>query len=357
MFSEGADGVQLTRDNHVASLRLQASPNTRALFNDTTVNGIGTLKLAGLTAVGQVQILARDAVRSGHIIVNDLYIEQADTRESQPRPQGYGVEVLQGAITIWNQHADATIFITADLTGLSAGSKDAPVRGSGIFVSGGGDTSGRLEVSRLHTCSVFSDGGIPEGTAGQITGAIFVVYGAHVKDVTNIGPVTTYGVNDMVLDNWGTVDCWTVKAPVTSYGPSGIGFVNFGFIDQLIITALVETFGIGARGFNIYAGTINVAEFDRIETHADAAVGIQISRPFGRLIVHNGIETHGGEGDSLVKGVITRLAAVGLSLKPGSIGREIHVEGGIIAHGVMVPAIESHGRIDKITICDRGNIK
>jgi hypothetical protein len=53
----------------------------------------------------------------------------------------------------------------------------------------------------------------------------------------------------------------------------------------------VETFGLGAHGFNIYAGTINVTEFDRIKTHADAAVGIQISRPLGRLIVHNGIET------------------------------------------------------------------
>lgn len=53
----------------------------------------------------------------------------------------------------------------------------------------------------------------------------------------------------------------------------------------------MKTFGLGAYGFNIYAGTINVTEFDRIETRADAAVGIQISRPLGRLIVHNGIET------------------------------------------------------------------
>ncbi len=64
-----------------------------------------------------------------------------------------------------------------------------------------------------------------------------------------------------------------------------------GFIDWFIITAPVETFGLGAHGFNIYAGTINVTEFDRIEIHADAAVGIQISRPAGRLIVHDGIET------------------------------------------------------------------
>lgn len=80
VFTEGADGRRLTSDNHVTSLRLQASPTTRTLFNDTIVNGLGTLELAGLTAVGQVQILARDAVRSEHIIMNSLYIEQADTR-------------------------------------------------------------------------------------------------------------------------------------------------------------------------------------------------------------------------------------------------------------------------------------
>lgn len=43
----------------------------------------------------------------------------------------------------------------------------------------------------------------------------------------NRGPVVTYGVNDMVLDNWGNVDRWIVEQKLTSYGPSGIGFVNF----------------------------------------------------------------------------------------------------------------------------------
>lgn len=171
-----------------------------------------------------------------------------------------------------------------------------------------------------------------------------------MQDVTNSGPVTTYGVNDMVLDNWGTVDRWTATAPVTSHGPSGIGFVNFGTIDQLTVSAPVETFGLGARGFNIYTGTVNMAEFERIVTHADAAVGVQVSRPFGRLIVHNGIETHGGQGDSLVQGVITTLAAVGLSVKPGSHAQQIRVGGGIISHGAGVPAIEIHGRVDELTI-------
>ena len=52
-------------------------------------------------------------------------------------------------------------------------------------------------------------------------------------------------------------------------------------------------------------------------THADGAVGIQISQPIGRLVVKRGVETFGGTGDSLVKGVLMKLAAIALSVKPG----------------------------------------
>jgi hypothetical protein len=34
----------------------------------------------------------------------------------------------------------------------------------------------------------------------QITGGVFAVYGAHAGVVGNHGPVTTYGVSDMVID-------------------------------------------------------------------------------------------------------------------------------------------------------------
>jgi hypothetical protein len=49
---------------------------------------------------------------------------------------------------------------------------------------------------------------IAPGTPDVITGGVFVVYGAVVDLVRNRGPVVTYGVNDMVLDNWGVVDHW-----------------------------------------------------------------------------------------------------------------------------------------------------
>ncbi|WP_330631247.1 hypothetical protein [Halocatena halophila] len=58
------------------------------------------------------------------------------------------------------QTADSTL--SAELLDISAGSHDHPIRWWGVFVS----------------------------------------YGGYVKRVTNEGPVTTYGPNDMALDNW-----------------------------------------------------------------------------------------------------------------------------------------------------------
>ena len=183
-----------------------------------------------------------------------------------------------------------------------------------------------------------------------MSGGVFTVHGARVDVVRNRGPVVTYGVNDMVLDNWGFVDRWVADDKLSSYGPSGIGFVNFGIVNELKVQAPIETFGQGARGFNVYTGTVHLAEFDRIVTHADGAMGIQISQPIGRIIVHRGIETFGGAGDSLVKGVVVRLSAIGLSVKAGGSAREIEVDGGIITHGTGVAPLELDGAIQSLRV-------
>jgi hypothetical protein len=349
-FASGTEGVQLSSDNQLRNLRLRVGPEQRAIFNDTSVESLGQMTLSAITTTGRVQLLARDRVRSGHVSVNGLDIEAADARSERDRPQGYGVYVLQGAFTLWNMQPDDTVTITADLAGLSAGRDGAPVLGSGVFVSGAGDTGGRLAVSRLETGAIYSDGKIAPGTPDQITGGVFTVYGAHVEEVRNHGPVVTYGQNDMVLDNWGVVQHWIADAPITSHGPSGIGFVNFGVVEELRVNALIETFGRGARGFNVYTGTVNVAEFERIVTHADGAVGIQISQPVGTITVRHGIETFGGTGDSLVKGKIMRLAAIALSIKPGGTAHAIEIAGGLTTHGAGVSPIEQHGSVETLRI-------
>jgi hypothetical protein len=293
-FVQGVDGLQLSTNNEVRSLRLEASADRRAIFNDTSVESLGRIRLIRIATVGQVQLLARDAVRSGHVEVDGLDIAAADTRARSDRPHEFGVNVIQGAFTLWNMQTDESIAISARLQGLSTGRASAPVIGSGIFVSGAGFKGGRLLARVLETDGVYSDGQIAPGTPDVITGGVFVVYGAVIDLVRNRGPVVTYGVNDMVLDNWGIVDHWIAEEKLTSYGPSGIGFVNFGSVNELWANAPIETFGKGARGFNVYDGTLNQAIFDRITTHADGAVGVRISKAIGRLVVRRGIETFGG---------------------------------------------------------------
>ena len=349
-FASGEDGLQLSADNQVEHLSLITDPERRAIFNDTTVAHLGRLTLRRLSITGVLKLLARDQVCGGHVEAHDIDIVSADARGYQERPKGYGVEVIPGAFTLWNQQADPAVTLTADLTGLSAGRDGAPVRGSGIFVSGAGDTGGRLIARRLETGAVYSDGGIAPGTPDRISGGVFTVYGAFVGNVRNLGPITTYGANDMVLDNWGTVDCWVAEDKITSHGPSGIGFVNFGTVNVLQVNDVIETFGQGARGFNVYTGTVQTAEFERVVTHADGAVGIQISQPVGRITVRRGIETWGGTGDSLVKGVVITLSAIALSIKPGGSIRELEVAGGLRAHGKGVDALEMHGHIETLRI-------
>ena len=97
---------------------------------------------------------------------------------------------------------------------------------------------------------------------------------------------------------------------------------------------------------------MNSAEFERVVTHADGAVGIQISRPVGQIRVRRGIETHGGLGDSLVRGVVVKLSAVALSIKPGGSARKIVVAGGLIAHGKGVDPLELYGSVDSLRITE-----
>jgi hypothetical protein len=95
---------------------------------------------------------------------------------------------------------------------------------------------------------------------------------------------------------------------------------------------------------------VNLAEFDRVVTHGDGAVGIQISQPIGRLVVHRGIETFGGTGDSLVKGVVMKLSAIALSIKPGGSAREIEIAGGVKTNGAGIAPIEQDGAIETLRL-------
>ncbi len=343
-----AKGVRLTRDNTLEDVTVVTRDTEVAILNDTRVSDLGTLTLRSVRATGQVYLRAEDAVRAGRVVVDGLHVMQADVRGRFDRPHGFGVDTLQGAFTLWNRQADAGVVISAELKGLSAGSESSPVRGSGIFVAGHGDEDGigdggRVEVSVLETGDVFADGGIADGAADLISGGVFVVSGATVTEVVNTGTTTTYGPNDMVLDNWGDVARWTTHATVTSRGPSGIGFVNFGDLGTLDVRAPVQTFGIGARGFNVYDGTLQSASFTTIATHGDGSIGIQVSRELPRLVVGGDVSTRGGTGQSLVRGVQMTLAAEAISIQPtGKVG-SLEVGGSIVSVGADITTLDVEG--------------
>ncbi len=82
-FLAGQDGVQLSSDNEISHLRLETAPERKAIFNDTSVASLGHLRLYDVITVGQVQLLARDQIRSGHVEVDGLHVAAADTR-AQP---------------------------------------------------------------------------------------------------------------------------------------------------------------------------------------------------------------------------------------------------------------------------------
>jgi hypothetical protein len=351
-FQRRSDGIQMSSDNSVSLLNLVTDPDRCAIWNDESAEDMGLLRLAELRTVGRVRVLARDKVRAGHVEVQNLDIVAADSTSATERPNGFGVFVIQGAFTLWNLQPDPSAKITADITGLSVGRANAPALGSGVFVGGYGADGGSVRGQQLVTGPVYSDGQIKPGTPDLITGGVFVVHGATVDLVNNLGPVSTFGPNDMALDNWGTVDRWFASEKITTYGPSGIGFVNFGMTREIKLASPIETFGQGARGFNVYAGMVEKAEFDRIVTHGDGAVGIQISRPIGKINVANGVETFGGTGQSLVKGVVQELSAIGLSIKPGGSARIISIHGGLKTHGAGVPPLEQEGTVETLLIED-----
>ncbi|MCQ9164362.1 hypothetical protein [Arthrobacter sp. STN4] len=351
----GAKGLRLTSNNTVQDTTITTAPHEVAIHNDTTVTALGTLSLANVTTTGQVFLAADGQVRSGRIEADGVHVTAADTRGRFDRPAGFGVEALQGAFTVWNRQPDPAVRLTARLERISAGSAGEPVHGGGVFVGGHGDTAGKadggtVDVELLSTGDVFSNGGIAPGTPDLISGGVFVISGANVAEVRNLGTTTTYGQNDMVLDNWGVVTAWYAHGAVTSWGPSGIGFVNFGAIGTLTVDGPVETFGLGARGFNVYDGTLREAVFDSITTHGDGSVGVQVSRELPRLTIRADLRTEGGTGESLVKGVLLPLSAIALSIKPGGRIGTVSVGGDVRTEGAGVPAMELEGGLGSITV-------
>ncbi|MGH7100940.1 MAG: hypothetical protein ACREFJ_00970 [Acetobacteraceae bacterium] len=341
-FGNG-DGIGLTANNRVSGITVIAAPGARAIYTEAGIADMGTITLSNLAVTGKVSIITRTGTDKLNLAVDGLHIAACDSRRYSEQPQKYGVNVYQGALTVYNFNGDANSRIGASLTNIAVGAKNAPVLGSGIFVSGFGDQGGRVELETLTTGEIHSTGMLPYGTADMITAGVFIVYGVNAKRVEHFGDIVTYGVNDMVLDTWGTVDRWIAHAPIVSYGPSGIGFVNFGTVDDFVAEAEIVTYGLGARGFNQYDGTVRKIRFKSIETFGDGSIGIPVSKPVGTIVLDEGVTTHGSVGNTLVKGVNMQLPAEAISVKPGGVVEKLVVGGNLITHGAKVTTYAVEG--------------
>lgn len=344
-------GLGLTKDNTISNLKITSPETEMAIFNNEKEEDWGTLEISNVETHGQVHIFAQNGFKKGNIVIKGLDVITADVRGREKRPHKYGVDVLQGALTVYNATEEKTT-LRAEVQDVSVGRKENPVRGSGILISGNGDfkeNKGTVTGKLLTTNEIFSDGGIEFKTPDLIAGGVFLSYGVGIDTVINNKEVTTYGNNDMILDLWGDSKTWTVKERLESYGGSAIGFVLFGNIDKIVMQKIL-THGQGARGFNLYDGSIKELEIKEIKTEGDASTGIQISKPMGSLAINGSIITYGNKGTSLVKGVITPQRATALSIKEGGVIESVHIKGDMITNGDDAPAFENHGKINKFVL-------
>ena len=370
-FKPGQNGLLLTANNHVSDLRIVVDETLIAVGLADSEKDLGETKLQNIQTIGRFHLEAVEALK-GNLTLDSIHVEQADASIAAHRPYGFGVEVLLGAISVYNFSKNSTSRWTLKATNLSCGSKDLPVKGSGVFVFGGAyipidadmttapspsKPGGSIDVALLSTGEVHSNGNIPLGTSNLIAAGIFLGSGSHGHEVINKGSVTTYGVNDMVLDNWGNCDKWISHGAITSYGTSGIGFVNFGGINDLQILAPIKTHGIGARGFNLYDGILGSATFYSITTYGNGAIGIQLAKPFGNITVLHDITTKGGEGDSLVRGKVVNLKAHALSLKSGTQGQSFIVKGNVVAENPNIQAFDFDAPSNSIKLMEVSGIK
>lgn len=348
-------GIGLTANNGIHNLTIITPHNKRAIFLESDRHNLGNMVLNNLNVIGQVSLIMRGKAFSMSLNTNKIHIAASDTRHYKEQPHKYGVNVYQGAFTVYNLNPSEKSIIKAHCESISVGAPNAPVLGSGVFISGYGDQGGCVHLEKLTTEDVYSHGLIPLGTADIISGGVFIVYGVTADTITNLGETVTYGVNDMVLDSWGTVHNWSALSPITSYGPSGVGLVNFGNIQSFTAHADITTHGLGARGFNQYDGSIQHAHFKSITTRGDGAVGIQISKPIGNITIDGNVETFGSIGKTLVKGKLVELPACAVSVKPGGEINLLTVKGDLISHGDNVVTYSNDNGVVK-TLAVQGKI-
>ncbi|MGB6757500.1 MAG: hypothetical protein WBE82_06180 [Xanthobacteraceae bacterium] len=123
-FSNG-DGIGLTANNQVSGITIIAMPSVRAIYTQAGISDMGTIALSDLAVTGQVSILTRAGTDNLNLVVDGLHIAACDSRRYSEQPQKYGVNVYQGALTVYNFNGDANSRLNASLTNVTVGARNA----------------------------------------------------------------------------------------------------------------------------------------------------------------------------------------------------------------------------------------
>ena len=145
------DGIALTRNDKISDVNIKTDAVHRAIYNILQEQDLGEFIFENLTLVGQFSFITRPGSKSAKVTIKDLDIIACDARHYPEQPQKYGVNVWQGALTVYNFNSDADSRIDLTIDNVSIGRKHAPVLGSGLFVSGFGDKGGQVVAERITT--------------------------------------------------------------------------------------------------------------------------------------------------------------------------------------------------------------
>ena len=116
-----SDGIGVSANNSVKNLNIDTPANHKAIFNTTVKQDLGTFTFENLLVKGQVSVITRVGVEKANIIIDNVDIHSADARHYLEQPQKYGVNVLQGALTIYNINPNADSIVSVAVSKVSRG--------------------------------------------------------------------------------------------------------------------------------------------------------------------------------------------------------------------------------------------
>ncbi|MDO5569986.1 MAG: hypothetical protein Q4F97_00785 [Bacteroidales bacterium] len=349
-FKNGSNGFCLTKGNELKNLKINVDPDKKAIYQDSSVEKMSTHHLSRINVTGQISFIVSDNIKKGKIEASFIHVNYASTEHLTDRPNRYGVDMMQGAMTVWNKTEELNSEIEVDITHFSCGSETKPINGSGLLICGVEEKFGTIRSDIISCGNIYTSGEIGEGVSDKVAAGIVVGYEVVVKNLTNYGKIYCYGANEMGLYNWGTVERWSVTDRIETHGVNSCGFINAGNIGKITFTHTVETFGIGSRGFYMFDGVAKDIHFERIVTHGDAAPAIQFNRFISRLSISNGIETFGNSINVLFADVVSISRADAISIRFGGVVGMLKITGDVVTNGKEACSIYDETSIEKLYV-------